>query len=79
MLSYRPDELFDGNGKFREEFAALAPTGHRRMRTNPHANGGEFLRPLSMPHFRKYAVNVAQPGSVLRKQPAFLAPSCEMS
>ena len=31
MKSYRPHELFDERGKFREEFAALAPTGHRRM------------------------------------------------
>ena len=57
-------ELFDENGKFREEFAALAPTGHRRMGSNPHANGGELLRPLSMPHFRDYAVEVPKPGAV---------------
>ncbi len=43
MKSYRPEELFDERGKFREEFAALAPTGHRRMGSNPHANGGELL------------------------------------
>ena len=42
MKSYRPHELFDESGKFREEFAALAPTGHRRMGSNPHANGGEL-------------------------------------
>ena len=59
MLSYRPRELFDEHGKFREEFAAIAPTGHRRMSANPHANGGELLTPLSMPHFRDYAVDVA--------------------
>lgn len=64
MRSYRPQELFDENGKFREEFAALAPTGRRRMGTNPHANGGELLVPLSMPHFREYAVDVARPGGV---------------
>ena len=64
MRSYRPQELFDACGKFREEFAALAPTGHRRMGYNPHANGGELLRPLSMPHFHAYAVPVAKPGSV---------------
>ncbi|MEP6831033.1 MAG: phosphoketolase family protein, partial [Rhizomicrobium sp.] len=44
--------------------AALAPTGHRRMGFNPHANGGELLEPLSMPHFRSYAVPVPKPGSV---------------
>jgi xylulose-5-phosphate/fructose-6-phosphate phosphoketolase len=64
MRSYRPQDLFDENGKFREEFAALAPTGRRRMGTNPHANGGELLAPLSMPHFRDYAVEVTSPGGV---------------
>ncbi len=56
MQSYRPEELFDADGTFREELASLAPTGHRRMGSNPHANGGELLRPLSLPDFRAYAV-----------------------
>jgi xylulose-5-phosphate/fructose-6-phosphate phosphoketolase len=64
MKSYRPQELFDERGKFREELAALAPTGRRRMGSNPHANGGELLQPLSMPHFHDYAVSVSQPGEV---------------
>ena len=64
LMSYRPQELFDERGKFREEFAALAPTGRRRMGSNPHANGGELLQPLSMPQFRDYAVAVPVPGSV---------------
>ena len=64
MRSYRPEELFDARGRFREEFAALAPTGHRRMGSNPHANGGELLQPLSMPSFRDYAVEVPVPGGV---------------
>ena len=64
LQSYRPHELFDDNGRFREEYAALAPTGRRRMGSNPHANGGALLTPLSMPHFRDYAVAVPAPGSV---------------
>src|SRR5271154_3886402 len=64
IKSYRAHELFDEGGKFRDEFAALAPTGHRRMSFNPHANGGELLQPLSMPHFQDYAVAVLDPGSV---------------
>jgi xylulose-5-phosphate/fructose-6-phosphate phosphoketolase len=63
MRSYKPEELFDATGKFREEYAAIAPTGHRRMGFNPHANGGELLQPLSMPHFQDYAVAVPSPGS----------------
>jgi xylulose-5-phosphate/fructose-6-phosphate phosphoketolase len=64
MKSYRAHELFDEEGKFNEQLAALAPTGHRRMGSNPHANGGELLVPLSMPHFRSHAVKVSVPGSV---------------
>ena len=64
MRSYKPEELFDAHGKFHEEFAALAPTGHRRMGSNPHANGGELLQPLAMPHFHDYAVAVPTPGGV---------------
>jgi xylulose-5-phosphate/fructose-6-phosphate phosphoketolase len=64
MKSYRPHELFDEHGKFRDELAELAPTGHRRMSANPHANGGKLLTPLTLPHFRDYAVDIRAPGSV---------------
>ena len=64
MRSYKPEELFDERGKFREELAALAPTGQRRMGCNPHANGGALLQPLAMPAFRDYAVAVPAPGGV---------------
>jgi xylulose-5-phosphate/fructose-6-phosphate phosphoketolase len=63
MKSYRPEELFDENGKFIPELAELAPKGNRRMGANPHANGGILLRDLVMPDFRDYAVKVAKPGT----------------
>jgi xylulose-5-phosphate/fructose-6-phosphate phosphoketolase len=65
MLSYRPAELFDEAGKFREDYASLAPTGHRRMGSNPHANGGALLIPLSLPDFRDLAIAVGEPGRVM--------------
>jgi xylulose-5-phosphate/fructose-6-phosphate phosphoketolase len=65
LKSYRIDELFDDEGRFRSRYAELAPTGHRRMGSNPHANGGELLVPLAMPHFRDHAVAVPAPGMVL--------------
>ena len=64
MRSYKPAELFDACGKFRAEFAEIAPTGRRRMSMNPHANGGQLLVPLSMPHFRDHAVKFTEPASV---------------
>ncbi len=62
MKSYRPEELFDAGGKFKPEFAAIAPRGNRRMSANPHANGGLLLRDLLMPDFRDYAIEVKKPG-----------------
>ncbi len=64
MKSYRPQELFDKNGKLRAALAELAPQGERRMGANPHANGGILLRDLKVPDFRDYAVAVPSPGSV---------------
>ncbi len=64
LRSYRPEELFDAQGRFNDALAALAPTGHRRMGCNPHANGGLLLQPLAMPAFRDYAVAVREPGCV---------------
>jgi xylulose-5-phosphate/fructose-6-phosphate phosphoketolase len=62
MRSYRPDELFDDQGKLRAEYAALAPEGERRMGANPHANGGLLLKELDIPNFCDYAVEVPKPG-----------------
>jgi xylulose-5-phosphate/fructose-6-phosphate phosphoketolase len=63
LRSYRPEELFDAAGALREDLAALAPTGSRRMGANPHANGGVLLCDLRLPDFRRYAVDVAAPGA----------------
>jgi xylulose-5-phosphate/fructose-6-phosphate phosphoketolase len=63
MRSYGPRELFDEGGAPVEEIAALAPRGDRRMSASPHANGGLLLRPLALPDFRAYAVEVPEPGT----------------
>ena len=62
LKSYRPEELFDEQGRLKPELAELAPSGERRMGANPHANGGMLLRDLRMPEFRDYAVEVPSPG-----------------
>jgi xylulose-5-phosphate/fructose-6-phosphate phosphoketolase len=62
MRGYKPEELFDGNGRLIPELRELAPKGNRRMSANPHANGGLLRRPLRLPDFRKYAIPVARPG-----------------
>ena len=64
MKSYKPEELFDKEGRLFPELAELAPEGEQRMGANPHANGGLLLQDLVMPDFQTYAVNVPSPGSV---------------
>ena len=64
MKSYKPEELFDKNGKFLNELAELAPKGDRRMGANPHANGGLLLKDLKLPDFRDYAVEITKPGTI---------------
>jgi xylulose-5-phosphate/fructose-6-phosphate phosphoketolase len=63
MRSYRPEELFDQQGRLVPELAELAPEGTRRMGASPHANGGILLRDLDLPDFRSYAVDVPSPGA----------------
>jgi xylulose-5-phosphate/fructose-6-phosphate phosphoketolase len=63
MRSYKPDELFDVQGRPVPRVRALSPHGDRRMSANPHANGGELLRALRMPDFREFAVPVTRPGT----------------
>jgi xylulose-5-phosphate/fructose-6-phosphate phosphoketolase len=64
MRSYRPEKLFDAEGRLIPELRALAPKGARRMGANPHANGGMVRKALRMPDFRDYAIAVDKPGQI---------------
>ena len=64
LQSYRPEELFDGQGRLRPDLQALSPSGQRRMGSNPHANGGLLRRRLLLPSLESYAVAVAGPGQL---------------
>ncbi|CDZ28507.1 phosphoketolase [Neorhizobium galegae] len=63
MRSYNPDDLFDANGRLKEELRALSPGGERRMGANPHANGGLLRKELIVPSIRDYAVPVKTRGA----------------
>ena len=63
LRSYRPEELFDDEGRLVPELAGLPPSDERRMSANPHANGGVLLSDLILPDFRDYAVDVDKPGT----------------
>ena len=64
MRSYKPEELFDRNGKLHAELKQTAPTGARRMGSNPHGNGGHLKRDLRLPDFRQYGTKLEKPGVV---------------
>ncbi|MEJ2217480.1 MAG: phosphoketolase family protein [Gemmatimonadota bacterium] len=65
MRGYRPEEHFDEEGRLVPELKALAPKGDRRMSANPVANGGLLRRPLDMPDFRDYAIDIESPGNTM--------------
>ncbi len=67
MRSYHPEEVFDEQGRFVPELAALAPEGDRRMGANPHANGGKLLVDLDLPPFTDYAIKVTKPATELHE------------
>jgi xylulose-5-phosphate/fructose-6-phosphate phosphoketolase len=63
MRRYKPEELFDDNGRLVPELRELAPVGARRISANPHANGGLLCKALDMPPFREFAIEVAEPAA----------------
>ncbi len=65
LRRYRPEELFDGEGRLVPELAGLPPSGGRRMSANPKTNGGLVLRDLDLPDFREYAVSLDGPATEL--------------
>ena len=65
LKSYKPEELFDEDGKFRSDLKKLAPQGYRRMSANIHANGGKLLKDLRKPDFKDYAVKFDKHGSII--------------
>jgi xylulose-5-phosphate/fructose-6-phosphate phosphoketolase len=63
MRSYRPEDLFEPDGRPNSTLGGLSPRKHRRMTANPIANGGGRPDALSLPDFRDYAVKVEAPGA----------------
>lgn len=72
MKSYKPETLFDAEGKLLPHLAELAPKGDRRMGANPHANGGVLLKELKLPDFQDYAFEVKNPGTEIAESTRIL-------
>ncbi|MFR9727439.1 phosphoketolase [Streptomyces sp. MS19] len=72
MRSYRPEELFDAQGRPSPQVLSQTPAGRRRLGSNPHANGGMLLRELPVPPLEDHAVPVESPGTTLHEPTAVL-------
>lgn len=64
LNSYRPEELFDDNGKIVAELKAISPKGDQRMAKNPITNGGIDPKPIKMPDWKQHAIDTTTPGAV---------------
>ncbi|MEU1349021.1 phosphoketolase family protein [Streptomyces sp. NPDC005795] len=67
LRSYRPEELFDAEGRPTEQVLACVPEGEARLGASPYANGGLLLRDLPVPALEAHAVQVDEPGTVLNE------------
>ncbi|MFD6551387.1 phosphoketolase [Streptomyces sp. NPDC058398] len=63
LRSYRPEDLFDAQGRPVADVLACVPEGSRRLGATPHANGGLLLRDLPLPPLERFAVPVDKPGA----------------
>lgn len=66
LKSYRPEELFDENGKLVEEIAVISPKGDRRMSMNPITNAG-IVKPMEITDWTKHAVDTSTPGAIQKQ------------
>ena len=62
LRSYRPEELFDKDGKIQKYIKKLVP--NNPMGDNPIANGGLLLKELKVPDIKNYAVDIENRGTV---------------
>ncbi|MFI6646752.1 phosphoketolase [Streptomyces sp. NPDC050529] len=67
LRSYRPEELFDAEGRPTDQVLACVPEGEARLGATPYANGGLLLRDLPMPPLDEHAVQVDRPGTALHE------------
>ncbi|MEU0298101.1 phosphoketolase family protein [Streptomyces sp. NPDC006175] len=67
MRSYRPEELFDSEGRPTAQVLECVPEGAARLGSTPYANGGLLLRDLPLPPLEDHAVRVDKPGTVLHE------------
>ena len=63
LKSYKPEELFDENGRVIEEIRSICPVGDKRLGSTPYANRG-IKKELIIPDINNYKVDFNTPGEV---------------
>lgn len=58
LRSYRPEELFDEDGRLKKTFESILPPEDKRLFASPHTNGGLLLKDLNIPNWKDYGLKV---------------------
>lgn len=64
LKGYRPEELFDEEGRLLPEIAEISPKGDRRMSMNPITNAG-IIKPMNTADWKKHAFDIETPGAIM--------------
>ena len=62
LKSYKPEELFDNNGKLNDIYKMFIPDEEFRMGLSKYANGGLIKKNLNIPNVLNYGVEVINHG-----------------
>lgn len=62
LKSYKPEELFDSNGKLKDIYKMFVPDVEFRMGLSKYANGGLIKKNLNIPNVLNYGVEVINHG-----------------
>ena len=63
LRSYKPEELFDENGRLRDKYRMFIPDVNMRMGMSKYANGGLLTNKLLLPNIYNYGIKLDKPGS----------------
>ncbi len=58
LKSYKPEELFDDDGRLKTKYESIIPDENHRLFNRPYTNGGLLLEELKLPDFKKYGIKV---------------------
>lgn len=65
LRSYKPEELFELNGKLRKELKELCPAPSKCMGASPYANGGLLLKDIIVPRWEDYTLDIKKHGEII--------------